>query len=207
MVFWGLLAALLFYNFPYFRAVRHANELPRIFMTLAVVEEGRFSIDTYWNRRVFEYTNTMDISRSSCLAPRVRHGLRRALRSGGRPPRPRCLERHYSNKAPGMSLLAVPVYAALRGYWRAQGRQPDVHRVRDKAERFRRLRVITFWVRLFTAALPAFLFLLLLNYWLRPYVPEVHPRRVAIAAYGLGTLALTYSVQFMSHQLATSLSG
>ncbi len=208
-VFWGLVAILLVYNFPYFRALQHANELPRLFQTLAMVEEGRYSIDTYKN--LYGYRKTMDLSRSHCLGPRVTGAVRRGRGRGrGRPvaadlARRRCVERYYSNKAPGMSFLAVPVYAALRQVWKGQGKPADIRTLRDPKERFRRLKVITFWVRLGTAALPAFLFMLLLSAWLRPFVPEVHPRRVAVVAYGLGTLAFTYSVQVMSHQLATSL--
>lgn len=201
--FWGLVAILLVYNFPYFRALQHANELPRLFQTMAMVEEGRYAIDTY--RNLYGYRKTMDLSRSHCLGPRVTGAVRRVRPLPGALARRRCVERYYSNKAPGMSFLAVPVYAALRGWWRGQGKTADIKRVRDPEERFRRLKRITFWVRLGTAALPAFLFMLLLSYWLRPFVPEDHPRRVAVVAYGLGTLAFTYSVQVMSHQLATSL--
>jgi len=201
--FWGLVAILLVYNFPYFRALQHANELPRLFQTMAMVEEGRYAIDTYKN--LYGYRKTMDLSRSHCLGPRVTGAVRRVRPVPADLARRRCVERYYSNKAPGMSFLAVPVYAALRGWWKAQGKPTDIKRLRDPAERFRRLKRVNFWVRLGTAALPAFLFMLLLSYWLRPFVPEVHPRRVAVVAYGLGTLAFTYSVQVMSHQLATSL--
>lgn len=203
VAFWGLTALVLGYNFPYFQVLQHANELPRIFMTLAMVEEGRYAIDTY--RQAFGYRKAMDISRSHCLAPRIQRALHRGLRRPGPPPRPQCREHYFANKAPGMSVLAVPVYAALRWIWKKQGREPDLRRVGSAPERQRRLRVITRWVRLCTAGLPAFLFLLLLGYWLREYVPETHPRRVVVLAYGLGTLAFTYSVQFMSHQLAASL--
>ena len=220
--FWGLIAVVLLYNFPYLRALQHANELPRVYLTMAVVEEGRFSIDTY----VKIYGGTMDMSRSFCLGPRVDRALGRVPGARGRRERPGCVERTFSNKAPGMSLMAVPIYAALRWVWKVQGKVPDVRRIATsrawkkrlahvrspgerrrliKQEQDRRLRSVTYWLRLGTAALPAFLFMLLLCYWLRPYVPEVHPRRVAVAAYGLGTLVFTYSVQLMSHQLATSL--
>jgi hypothetical protein len=202
-VFWGLVAILLVYNFPYFRVLQHANELPRLFQTMAMVEEGRYAIDTYKN--LYGYRKAMDVSRSHCLGPRVTGAVRRVRPLSADLARRRCVERYYSNKAPGMSFLAVPVYAALRQVWRGQGKPADIRRLRDPKERFRRLKVVTFWVRLTTAALPAFLFMLLLSYWLRPFVPEVHPRRVAVVAYGLGTLAFTYSVQVMSHQLATSL--
>lgn len=205
-VFWALVATVLFYNFPYFRALQHANELPRLFQTMAMVEEGRYAIDTY--RHLYGYRKTMDLSRSHCLGPQVTRAAQRARRGQPLPAeltRRGCVERTYSNKAPGMSFLAVPVYAAHRAWYGARGKTADLRRVRDPEERFRRLKRVTFWVRLFTAALPAFGFLLLLSYWLRPFVPETHLRRVAVVAYGLGTLAFTYAAQVMSHQLATSL--
>lgn len=229
--FWGALGLVLAWNFPYHRWLQHANELPRIFMTMALVEEGSFAIDTY--RGAYRYRKAMDLSRSFCLGPRILKGAqvrlrvqvgeggRRAARQEGdrwrgggrarlrryRPPPKRwpCRERHFSNKAPGMSLLATPAYAALRARWAAQGRTPDVKQVRDPRFRQARLRQAIYWARLTTATLPAFLFLLLLAWWLRPWVPEVRVRRLAVAAYGLGTLAFTYSVQLMSHQLATAL--
>lgn len=203
ITFWGLVAFVLFYNFPYFGALQHANEQPRLFQTMAMVEEGRYAVDTY--RRLYGYRKTMDLSRSHCLGPRVTGAVRRVRPVPAALAKRRCVERYYANKAPGMSFVAVPVYAALRGWWKVQGKPADIRRVRDPKERHRRLRLVTFWVRLATAALPAFLFLLLLSYWLRPFVPETHPRRVAVVAYGLGTLAFTYAAQVMSHQLATSL--
>lgn len=211
-LFWGAVALVLAWNFPYHRWLQHANELPRIFMTMALVEEGSFAIDTY--RREFGYRKAMDISRSFCISQRVIGNVPMRVRGAdGRmhhyrprlPRRPRCAERHFSNKAPGMSMLAAVSYAGLRLRWKAQGLTPDVRRVRNPRFRQARLRQAVFWARLTTATLPAFAFLLLLSWWLRAWVPEAHLRRVAVVAYGLGTLIFTYSVQLMSHQLATSL--
>ncbi len=206
------MALVYAWNFPYHRWLQHANELPRIFMTMALVEEGSFSIDTY--RHAFGYRKAMDLSRSSCLTPRIARSLPVRVRGADRrvrwlrprlPRRLPCRERTFSNKAPGMSILAVPAYAALHARWKAEGLTPDVRQLRQPRFRQARLRQAIYWARLTTAALPSFLFLLLLSWWLRPAVPEPHLRRVAVAAYGLGTLVLTYSVQLMSHQLATSL--
>jgi hypothetical protein len=213
---------MLAWCFPYHRWLQHANELPRIFMTMAIAEEGSFGIDTY--RQRFGYAKAMDISRSLCLGPRLVGALRVRVSTGsGRPvthvpafedPRgPPCRERYFSNKAPGQSMLALPGYELQRALWRLEARRAgpgrvsgsDLRSIRDPDTRADRLRQAIRLARLTTATLPAFLFLLLLAWWLRPWIPDPHVRRAAVAAYGLGTLAFTYSVQLMSHQLATAL--
>ena len=74
-IFWGLVAFVLLYNFPYFGALQHANEQPRLFQTMAMVEEGRYAVDTY--RHLYGYRKTMDLSRSHCLGARVTGAVRR----------------------------------------------------------------------------------------------------------------------------------
>lgn len=73
------------YSFPYFAAIHHANELPRVYLTKAIVDEGTVRIDSGVKR----WGRTADVS----------------------PARGHC----YSNKAPGASFLAVPGYLALKG--------------------------------------------------------------------------------------------
>ncbi|MCA9688246.1 MAG: hypothetical protein KC636_01465 [Myxococcales bacterium] len=43
--FWAALVILLVFAFPYFEAVRNANELPRLLQGAALVEDGSFAID------------------------------------------------------------------------------------------------------------------------------------------------------------------
>lgn len=76
---------LYLYSFPYFPGIRSANELPRVYLTWAMVEEGSFAIDT----GVARWGRTADVSP-------VRGHV-------------------YSNKAPGSSFLAVPAYLLLAG--------------------------------------------------------------------------------------------
>lgn len=95
---WGLAIALaLLYVFPYFPGIRSANELPRVYLTMAMVDDGTFAID----RGVARYGATADVS------PHAGH--------------------QYSNKAPGSSMLAVPAYVALKAVTRVvAGRPPTL---------------------------------------------------------------------------------
>ena len=92
----------------------------------------------------------------------------------------------YSNKAPGSSMLAVPGYLVLKA---VSGGEPSV--------------AATTWVARFTTGvLPMLAFLWLLWRFLARYAPDPHVRRAVVAAYALGSMALVYSVLFISHQLA-----
>jgi hypothetical protein len=78
------IAGVYLYLFPYFPRIQSANELPRVYLVKAIVEDHTFAID----RQIQRYGKTSDLS-----------GW------GGH---------YYQNKAPGSSLLAVPFYAAVR---------------------------------------------------------------------------------------------
>jgi hypothetical protein len=155
----GLVVAYL-YSFPYFPAIRSANELPRAYLVMAMADEGRLAIDT----GVARWGTTADVSPS-----------------GGH---------HYSNKAPGSSMLALPAYVALRAVTGAVADRPP-----SLAE--------TVWVcRVWTGALPSLLFLWLLWRFLARWSPDPAPRRLVLVAYAIGSMALTYSVLFIAHQLS-----
>lgn len=77
-------AAAYFYVFPWFPAIKSANELPRVYLTRAMVAEHTFAIDTDARR----WGTTGDMS------PHAGHT--------------------YSNKSPGSSMLAAPAYAVTR---------------------------------------------------------------------------------------------
>jgi hypothetical protein len=90
----------------------------------------------------------------------------------------------YSNKAPGSSLLAVPAYAAVR----AVAGEPSL--------------AATLWIcRVFAGILPMLAFLGLLWRFLARFAPDPHVRRLVMFAYAFGSLAMTYSMLFYSHQL------
>jgi hypothetical protein len=91
----------------------------------------------------------------------------------------------YPNKAPGASLLAVPFYAAVT--WTAG--EPSL--------------ATTMWLcRFVTCAIPSLLFMWLLWGFLARFAPEEPPRRLALVAYAFGSMAMTYSVLYYSHQLS-----
>jgi len=90
----------------------------------------------------------------------------------------------YSNKAPGSSLLAVPAYAAIR----AVAGPPSL--------------AVTLWIcRVFAGVAPMLAFLWLLWGFLARYAPDPGVRRLVVLGYALGSLAMTYSILFFSHQL------
>src|SRR3954470_20156471 len=154
---YGWLAAIAvayLYVFPYFPQIHSANELPRVYLVQAIVEDHSFAID----RGVATWGTTADVSPS-----------------GGH---------LYSNKAPGSSLLAVPAYAAVR----AVAGPPGL--------------IATVWIcRVFAGILPMLGFLWLLWGFLARWAPDPAARRVVVLGYALGSLAMTYSILFYSHQL------
>ncbi|HSS03109.1 MAG TPA: hypothetical protein VLM79_38870 [Kofleriaceae bacterium] len=90
----------------------------------------------------------------------------------------------YSNKAPGASLLAVPAYAAVR----AVAGEPSL--------------AATIWIcRTVAGIAPMLAFLWLLWGFLVRFAPDPNIRRLVLLAYALGSLAMTYSILFYSHQL------
>ena len=152
------LALLYLYSFPYFARIRSANELPRIYLTMAMVERGAFDIGDY----PAAYQGTPDLS--------IYRG------------------KYYANKAPGMSLFAVPGYLL-------------VNLVGDPGD----LKQLFFWLRLFGATLPSLLFLVLLWRTLGQLVRDRRLRQFVLLAYACGTMALPYGTVLVAHQLSAAL--
>ena len=154
----GWLVAIAFaylYVFPYYPRIQSANELPRIYLVKAIVHDHSFAID----RGVRQWGSTADVS------PYGGH--------------------QYSNKAPGSSLLVVPVYAAVN----LVAGEPSL--------------AVTMWLcRIVAGAIPALLFLILLWGFLARFAPEPAVRRLVVIAYALGSMAMTYTLLYYSHQLA-----
>ncbi len=148
------IAVVYLYVFPFYPQIHSANELPRVYLVKAIVDDHTFAID----RGVAIWGPTADVSPS-----------------GGH---------LYSNKAPGSSLLAVPAYAVVR----AIAGPPGL--------------VATVWIcRVFAGVLPMLGFLWLLWGFLARWAPDPAARRVVVLGYALGSLAMTYSILFYSHQL------
>jgi hypothetical protein len=156
----AVLAVLYLYSFPYFDRMRGANEMPRILMTQQIVDRGTCRVD----ERVNEMGSTYDLSRGT--------------------------DGHlYSNKAPGPSFLAVPVYAVLKLLGATS------------------LRVSTWAFRVFTVTVPALIFLWFFYRQCAFFSDDERARRLALVAFALGSIALPYSILFMSHQLAAMCVG
>ena len=94
--------------------------------------------------------------------------------------------RYYSSKAPLLSFAAVPIYAALRA-WGGGGR----YAVSEIAQ--------VFWSRLFLTVLPTLVMLFFLRRFLRTYL-SAPVADLLVVTYALGSLALSYSLLFISHQ-------
>jgi len=149
------IACAYLYVFPYFPTLRSANELPRVYLVKAMVHEQTFAIDT----GVARWGTTLDVSES-----------------GGH---------SYSNKAPGSSMLAVPIYAVVS----AIAGEPSLE--------------TSVWLcRVTTGVIPTLLFLLLLHGFLARFTPDREIRTLVVIAYALGSMAMTYSVLYFSHQLS-----
>jgi hypothetical protein len=158
---WAIaIAVVMVYAFPHYPSIRSANELPRLYLVMAMADDHTFAID----KGVARWGATADVS------PARGH--------------------QYSNKAPGSSMLAVPAYVALRGGTHlVAGREPTLGEM-----------MWTF--RMWTGVIPTLLFLWLLWGFLARFTPDEGARRATIAIYGIGSMALTYSVLFISHQLS-----
>jgi hypothetical protein len=90
------------YAFPFFAALRSANEVPRIVLTQEIVDRGSFRLDGRW----------AEVSRGSTFDV--------ATTPDGH---------HYSNKAPGVSFVGVPAYLVLKGVHAVIGGEPTVAEV------------------------------------------------------------------------------
>ena len=94
--------------------------------------------------------------------------------------------KYYPSKAPLLSFAAVPVYAVLRGW--SGGFLYAVKEV-----------PLVFFSRLFLTVLPTLVMLWWVRRFLGAYVSAAVADAVTVT-YGLGSLAFSYSLLFMSHQ-------
>ncbi len=148
-------AFIYLYSFPYFDRLRSANEMPRILMSQEIVERGSCRIDGRMN----EMGSRFDLSKGA--------------------------DGHfYSNKAPGPSFLAVPVYAVLKFFKTTS------------------IRSSTWAFRVFAVTIPALFFLPFFYRLTARFTPDEPARRATLVAYALGSSALPYAILFLSHQLA-----
>lgn len=152
------IACAYLYIFPHFPKTRNANELPRVYLVKAMVDDHTFAID----RGVKRWGKTADVADA-----------------GGH---------SYSNKAPGSSMLVAPVYAIVALFG-----EPSLD--------------FTVWLcRIVAGVIPTLLFLRLLSKFLERYADQAVVR-VVLIAYALGSMAMTFSVVFISHQLSAIVVG
>jgi hypothetical protein len=89
----GVACAFL-YVFPYWGALRNANEMPRVALAEEIVDHATFRLDARWDE--LSQGSTFDVA----ITPD---------------------DHKYSNKPPGASLVCVPAYLALVAYHRITG--------------------------------------------------------------------------------------
>ncbi len=150
----SLFALLALWLQPNFKELNSPNPRVRIYLTRAIVDDHSLSIDGPVRR----YGDLSDKSR----------------RQG----------RLYCDKAPGLSLLAVPLYRGMRLFWPA---------AKISSEK------LLAWTRaIFVVGLAA-LALLLLDLWLLRLKVALRPRFAALAALAAGSLLLPYSLEDFGH--------
>jgi hypothetical protein len=172
-VFFALVALVFTCVYPYRTWVNNPNENVRTYMTMAIVEEHTFCIDKLVQR--YGWVNDM-----------------------ASVPEPDGSKRLFSVKAPAASYAGVPFYwlmtkVALHfGYAVPTDATPT-------PERQSWFEAVTFVLRLFSVQIPCFVFLLWFERWLRATSSDPVLRLSAVAAAGIGTNYLAYSLTFASH--------
>lgn len=177
---WPILlpAFVYLYIFPYQPALHSPNELCRLLQSRALVDHHSIEIGE-------ELGAHGPVGDLSCVAVARAASGKVAERAPCPQARgnPRFKEEHFfPSKAPLLAFAAAPAYGALK----------LVHR--DVPEM-----ALMFFARLFCLAIPSLLVLLLVRRYLATVVPSSLAGAVTLA-YALGTLAFSYSEQFVSHQ-------
>jgi hypothetical protein len=178
----GLVTALYLLCFPYHPAIRSPNELCRLWQSRSLVEHQSLAI----NETLREYGMVGDLS---CVARVEVSGVEQLVSCiAPLPPGARVIEaRYFPSKAPMLSFLGAPVYAVLKAL-----KTP----VTDSAQ--------VLFSRLAITVLPTLVMLVFLRRFLGQYLDEAS-RDLMVVVYALGTMAFSYSEQFLSHQLTAVL--
>ena len=183
---WSLLlpAFVYLYVFPYLPQLRSPNELSRLLQSRALIDHHSLEIGE-------ELRTQGPVGDLSCVA--VARGANGAIRDRIACPQtrgnPLYNEQHtFPSKAPLLAFAAAPVYAALKF---AHGDVPEF--------------ALVFFARLVCLVLPSLLLLVLLRRYLGTLVTKPL-NDVLTLAYAFGTLAFSYSEQFVSHQVTAVLA-
>lgn len=178
----ALVAGLYLLSFPYHPQLRSPNELCRLWQSRAIVDFKSLNINGVLQQRGM-------VGDLSCTAVVQENGVERlAPCVGPDAPRMGVVARwYYPSKAPLISLLGAPVYAAVKA---VKGQVSELSQV--------------LWSRLFVTIFPALGLLFLVRRFLLAYVEEGTAELFTII-YALGTMAFSYAESFMSHQLTAVL--
>ena len=162
------------------------NQNSRLDMVVAAVEDGTFRIDRF----IVPVRNTVDYAHVG--------------------------EHYYSDKAPGIAWLGIPVYAGMKAVldlpfmdrvterlgnskaFQATLRESGSGVLKEKV-RFALAQVM---LSLVISVLPAALLGVLLYRWLAQFTPALWPRLTLVLGYGLLTPVFAYANTFYGHQLS-----
>jgi hypothetical protein len=160
---WICVALAYLTVFPYYARINNPNENVRIWMTRAIVD-----------------FHELNINRASATWGYVND---KAVVGG----------RLYSSKAPGASLLGVPIYAAERAVARLFHAEPS-------------LRAVTLALRFFGVGVPLAIFLFFFARWAERITGSSGARDLLVVGLGLGSILYPYGVIFVGHALAAALA-
>ncbi|HEU4411460.1 MAG TPA: hypothetical protein VFS43_39815 [Polyangiaceae bacterium] len=172
VAFFALLALPYALVFPYLGDLNNPNETARLYLTMALVDDASVRVDGPLRRQ--GWTNDL------ALVPAPEGAY------------------HACVKGPALSALAAPVYALEGALARLAGRpRPGDAAPPDEQAEWLRLTALT--LQFFTVHVPCFAFLLWLERRLRAWSADAVLRLAAVAALGVGTNYLAYSLLFASH--------
>jgi hypothetical protein len=161
---WLLVVVAYLSVFPYSPAINNPNENVRIYMSRALVEHHTLAI----NQIEAEWGWVNDKAKSG--------------------------DRLFSSKAPGLSLLGVPVLGAETWLWHRLGwRSPSKL-------------ATTFGLRMFAVMVPMCAFLLAFVRYLRRISGSRPMADLLLVAVGLGSLLYPYGIHFVGHGVAAALT-
>jgi hypothetical protein len=169
IIFIMLSGTYMYFDYPY--AGWNVNS--RLCLTLAIVEEGRFEIDSYHNGY---FTGTGDKSEYN--------------------------GHHYSDKAIGTSILGAVVYAPLYWLSNMSGLESPYNTGDKSVDRAITIKFLGFMLKVIVVAIPSALFAALLFSWITSHGIGGRWAAIITLLYALGTLSLPYSTLFYGHQLA-----
>lgn len=207
-----MLALLYLWVFPYHAQVNNPNENVRVYMTVAIVDDGTFAINRverewgYVNDKSVRATPLLEAARDRRIDPEVLRGLApddaiARARAGRATPEDaaRTVSLLYSSKAPGTSYMGVPAYWLLtrltgRSYHALTPAQARAHHP-PPLDRT----VIVYVLRLWSNVLPALVFAWFWHRFLGRRTRSPALREAVFFSTMAGSLLFAYSEVFASH--------